>query len=71
MTELTDLRRRQLRFFCRCHVAAEDAPQDVRQTIGTLARSIDSGGLSQADLRENLRLLDELLAEELAEEYIP
>lgn len=71
MTELTDLRRRHLRSFCRHYVAAEGASKDVRQSIRSLALAIDSGGLSRADLCENLRLLDELLAEELAEEYIP
>lgn len=70
MTELTDLRRRWLRSFCRAHLAINDAPQSVRRSIDSLARSIDAGGLSRADLHENLRLLDDLLAEEVGRGYV-
>ena len=69
MTEPTALRRRWLRSFSRNFTAAIDAPPAVRDSIASLARSIDSGRLCPADRDENLRLLDDLLAEEVGRHY--
>lgn len=64
-----DRRSRWLRGFARHHVAALDAAPHVRDSIASLARSIDSGTLPRPDRDENLRLLDELLADELGKGY--
>jgi len=61
-------RRRRLAASCRWLRAALDADPAVRDCIASLARSIDAGG-PLADRIENLRLLDDLLTEEVGRHY--
>lgn len=60
---------RRLVAFSRWLAAALDADPAARDSIASLARSIDSGTLARADRDANLRLLDELLADELGKGY--
>lgn len=61
----------RLASFARWLIAVVDADEVERESIITMARRLNAGGMSRADTLTLLRELDQLLTDVMAAEWVP